>query len=463
MSKIDKLVIVGLAGADPSLAFERWLDDLPNLRQLTETGVWGRLESCCPPQAIPAWSCMASSKDPGTIGVYGSRGRRDWSYEELGVASNLEMRQPRLWDYVARAGRDSLIVGVPQTFPILRAPRGVMVTGFLTPNRTCPYTHPSELADELEELVGHYHFDVEDIPPDNRSALRERISAVTEQRFRVCRHLISTRPWSLMWMVDMGIARMQSAFWRYMDPAHREHLPNHALADAIHDYYVEVDARIGELVATLDRDRTAICVVSDHGAKRLDGGFCLNDWLIREGLLTLNAPVASPRRLEMTAIDWSRTKAWADGGCSGACYLNVAGREPHGVVPQEEYESLRESLMERIEALPGPDGKPITTRVFRPDSLYRELRGYPPDLVVVAGNYHYQVVGQVGHDGVWVTEPPGGADDATCAMNGLYVFSHGSLPSGPRDATIYDILPTCLRLLSLKPPRGLAGRPLVDH
>jgi len=26
-------------------------------------------------------------------------------------------------------------------------------------------------------------------------------------------------------------------------------------------------------------------VVSDHGAQRLDGGFAVNEWLIKEGLL----------------------------------------------------------------------------------------------------------------------------------------------------------------------------------
>jgi predicted AlkP superfamily phosphohydrolase/phosphomutase len=31
-------------------------------------------------------------------------------------------------------------------------------------------------------------------------------------------------------------------------------------------------------------DDTAVLVVSDHGAQRLDGGFCVNEWLYREGL-----------------------------------------------------------------------------------------------------------------------------------------------------------------------------------
>ena len=34
-------------------------------------------------------------------------------------------------------------------------------------------------------------------------------------------------------------------------------------------------------------------VVSDHGAKRMDGGICVNEWLLANGYLTL---AEKPRR-----------------------------------------------------------------------------------------------------------------------------------------------------------------------
>ena len=39
---------------------------------------------------------------------------------------------------------------------------------------------------------------------------------------------------------------------------------------------------MGSLLELLTDD-TVVLVVSDHGAQRLDGGFCVNEWLIREG------------------------------------------------------------------------------------------------------------------------------------------------------------------------------------
>lgn len=39
--------------------------------------------SCVPPITVPAWSCMMSSHDPGSLGIYGFRNRTDHSYLAL--------------------------------------------------------------------------------------------------------------------------------------------------------------------------------------------------------------------------------------------------------------------------------------------------------------------------------------------------------------------------------------------
>jgi predicted AlkP superfamily phosphohydrolase/phosphomutase len=46
------------------------------------------------------------------------------------------------------------------------------------------------------------------------------------------------------------------------------------------------------------------------------------------------------------AIDWSRTKAWGDGGYYGRLLLNVQGREPQGIIPPAESEHIRQKLIE---------------------------------------------------------------------------------------------------------------------
>ncbi len=64
-----KVAIIGLDGAEPTLVFDRWLDDLPTLRSLPQTGLWGRLRSVDPPITVPAWRCLLTSRDPGELGL----------------------------------------------------------------------------------------------------------------------------------------------------------------------------------------------------------------------------------------------------------------------------------------------------------------------------------------------------------------------------------------------------------
>lgn len=461
MPSVDKVAIIGLDGAEPSLVFERWAADLPNLRRLAEQGRWGNLESCVPPITVPAWSCMASSKDPGTLGIYGFRNRRDWSYESLGIATNLEMRQPRLWDFLARAGEPSILLSIPQTFPIVRPPRGCAVTCFLTPNTDSPHTYPPELADELRTLVGEYMFDVSGFRTENKPWLLEQIYELGRQRFKVCRHLLTTQPWTLLWMVEMGVDRIQHGFWQFMDPQHHRYKPGNPLESVIHDYYVFIDREIGDLLELLDLQTTAVWIVSDHGGKRLDGGFCLNDWLIREGLLVMKTPLAGPRRFDLADVDWSRTKVWGEGGYYGRCFINRAEREPQGIVPARQYEPLRDELICRLETLTDHQGRPLGTRAHKPQSLYQTVAGVPPDLLVFFGDLHWRSIGTVGNPALWTFENDTGPDDANHAQQGLYVLSHPSLPAGRQDATLYDVVPTTLELLGRPIPRGLRGASLL--
>ena len=459
--QVEKVAIIGLDCADPHLVLERWLPDLPNLRHLMETGLAGRLTSCIPPVTVPAWSCMAASKDPGELGVYGFRNRRNWSYEDPELATNLNVRRPRLWDFVARAGAPSITVGVPQTFPILHPPRGCQVTCFLTPSTRSPYTHPPELASEIASLVGTYLLDVEDFRTPDKQALLEQIYRMAQQRFTVCRHLLTTRPWKLFWMVEMGVDRIQHGFWRYMDPQHRDYHAGNAFEQAIHDYYVFIDRQIGELLGALDLEHTAVWVVSDHGAKRLDGGFCLNDWLIRAGLLTMKTPLSGVRRFELADVDWSQTKVWGDGGYYGQCFINRADREPQGTVPAEAYTEFRDGLIARLEALPDAEGRLLGNRAYKPEELFAATAGVPPDLIVLFGDLYWRSVGSIGHSELCIHESETGSDDANHALDGLYILSHPLLKPRLQDATLYDVTPTTLQLLGIPVPRGLRGHALI--
>ena len=136
-------MIVGLDCVPPEIVFDDMRDELPVLSGLMERGAWGRLESCDPPITVPAWSCMMSSRDPGTLGFYGFRNRKDHTYDGMAFATSDKVRVDRLWDMLSREGKHVVALGVPQTFPP-RPVNGEMVSCFLTPSTDSKFTYPED-------------------------------------------------------------------------------------------------------------------------------------------------------------------------------------------------------------------------------------------------------------------------------------------------------------------------------
>ena len=270
-------MLIGLDCAEPSLVLERWRDELPTISGLMERGSYGRLTSVIPPITVPAWSCMMSSKTPGDLGVYGFRNRSDHTYDGGFIAMSTAIKEPRLWDYVTRAGGSSIVLSVPGCYPP-RPLNGVMVGCFLTPSLDSKYTYPAALKDEIAEVVGEYLFDTKDFRTNDKEYLLRQVYEMTDRRFALAEHLLETKPWSLFAMVEMGPDRMHHGFWKFMDPEHRKHEPGNAYENAILDYHRHVDGLIGKLLEHADED-TVVFILSDHGAKRLDGGIRINEWL----------------------------------------------------------------------------------------------------------------------------------------------------------------------------------------
>ena len=231
-----------------------------------------------------------------------------------------------------------------------------MVTDFLTPDISCEYTHPPEFKQEIERVVGEYILDVRDFRSGNKEKILADIYEMTRKRFQLARHLLAKDDWDYFMMVEMGTDRIHHALWDNMDPAHRFYEPGNKLESAIHDYYTEVDREIGELLKFAD-ENTDVLVVSDHGAKRMDGGICVNEWLIANGYLALAEKPATTVPLSKAKIDWARTKAWGDGGYYARVFLNVAGREPQGTIRPEDYEKVRDELIAGLKAIPDENGQ----------------------------------------------------------------------------------------------------------
>ncbi len=426
-------------------------------------GMHGPLRSTHPPITVPAWAVMLSGKDPGQLGVYGFRNRADYSYERMQIASSLSLRHPRVWDILSQHGLTSVVVGVPQTYPV-RPLKGWLVSSFLTPPGARQWTYPASLAEEIDDVLGGepYEFDVTNFRTEDKARLLEDIYRMTRKRFRVLHYLLD-KPWDFFIFVEMGVDRIHHGLWKFMDPQHPKHVPGHPLASAIHDYYVYLDREIARLLDRLDRD-TVVLVVSDHGARPMVGGFAINEWLIQEGYLVLHEYPERLVPLEKVAVDWSRTRAWAAGGYHARIHLNVKGREPQGIIDPADYEAERERLRAKLEALVDHEGRPMGTVVYTPEEVYREVNRIPPDLIVYLGNLAWRAVGSVGLRRLYTFENDTGPDDANHDWDGLFIFwdpreDHGGQTLDGLD--IRQVAGTILALLGVPRPAGMPVIPAL--
>ena len=285
---------------------------------------------------------------------------------------------------------------------------------------------------------------------------------MTRKHFEVVRYLIATQDWDYFHFVEIGLDRVHHGFWKYHDREHRQYEPGNPYESVILDYYSYLDEEIGKVLELLDED-VAVLVVSDHGARKLDGGFCVNEWLVREGLLTLKERPFKPTPFSPSMVDWSKTKVWSEGGYYARVFFNVEGREPQGVIHPAEYEAFASEMTSRFEAIPDDFGKPMGSLVFRPEQIYKHVNNVPPDLIVHFGALAWRSIGGVGYDTLYLQENDTGPDDCNHAQFGAFILSAPDLPvNGEVEGMhLLDIAPTLLDVMAQPIPAAMQGSSLL--
>ena len=424
-----RVIVIGLDCAPPSLVFDRWAPHLPNLSALRARGLWGPLRSCMPPITVPAWTCMVSGRDAGELGIYGFR-NRSRGYD-LRIATSRDVQAKRVWDRLGEHGHSVCTLFVPLTSPPMPV-RGTQVSCFL--HSDGPYVSPPQRQSELEARHGVLQADADSFRDGDLRRIVDEIRTMTTQHFAITRDLWERDRPDFLMMVAMGPDRLHHALWHHLDPEAPRYVAGNPWEAEALAYYQQLDDEVGR-VMTLLSDDDVIMVVSDHGARAMQGAVAINEWLIREGWLGLKERPTKPTPLR-EVVDWSRTKAWGEGGYYARVWLNVRGREPEGIVDPSRIEAERETLRRALlEVVPG-------TTAQTPEALFHEQRGEPPDLFVVFGDLAYRSVGTVGHPDVMLAGD--GEDGCNHAWDGIFIMAGPDTESKRIEAEIYDVGRTIL-------------------
>ncbi|CAI50690.1 probable phosphodiesterase [Natronomonas pharaonis DSM 2160] len=426
-----RVAFFGIDGVPYSLVADNE-ETFENLTAIAENGGGGAIDSIVPPESSACWPALTTGVNPGETGVYGFQDREVDSYDTY-VPMGQDVQAKRLWTRVNDTGREATVLNVPVTFPPNRDIQR-NASGFLSPGLK-KAAYPDELRETLEDLDYKIDVNAKLGHKEDKSAFIEDAHRTLDARFEAFKHYIEQDDWHLFFGVFMTTDRVNHFLYK-------DYVTDGEYKEEFLEFYAKLDQYLGELRSLLSEETTMV-VASDHGFMQLDHEVNCNVWLEENGWLSFDDD--DHNSLSDIADD---TRAYSL--IPGRFYLNLKGREPNGTVPQDEYESVRSELKADLEAMEGPDGKPVADRVVTKEDAFRgDHDDIAPDLVVIPNTGFDLKSTFKGGEKVFTTGP----------RNGMHSFEDACLFVDDKQATIknadlYDITPTILKLLDIETDRN---------
>jgi predicted AlkP superfamily phosphohydrolase/phosphomutase len=168
--------------------------------------------------------------------------------------------------------------------------------------------------------------------------------------------------------------------------------------------------------------------------------------------------------LSFSDVDWSRTRAYSI-GYIGEVHINLKGREPQGIVePGEEYERVRDDVINSLRELELPDGTPLVEHIWKKEEIYHGAHlANAPDILFLPRNLETIAFGDFEFGSNKVIEKSFGVSSSH-RMNGIFIASGAGIKDAGefRGAQLIDLAPTILHLMGLPVPTDTDGRVLTE-
>ena len=438
----DRVFVLGLDGTPHSyLRAEAAAGRLPNLAALARQGSLEPMRSSLPSVSSTAWTSFFTGRDPGGHGVFGFMDCKPASHEFF-FPNYQHVTAPTVWDVLGSAGRRSIVLNVPGTYPA-RPVAGVLVSGFVAPSIERA-VHPPQLLPRLQALG--YRIDLDAWAARGAfDALEADLFTTFERRVAAIRLLLSEERWDLFVAVVTETDRLYHFLWNAMAAGEER------AVDLFHRFHAAIDRFVGWLVEALPAG-THLMTMSDHGFTSERADVFTNAWLRERGYLAFD--VDEPKG--MAAISPSSTVYPLD---PGRFYVNRAGRRPRGGVPEEQAPAVVERLVADLDELRDPDtGERLFGEVVRRDDAYHgPYAPLGPDVVLTL-KPGYELKGSTASR--TVIGPPAEGLGGMHTLDDAHLLVHGDLREGPYE--LHDLAPTILELLGME-PAGFQGTSVLGR
>ncbi|EMA38959.1 alkaline phosphatase family protein [Halobiforma nitratireducens] len=512
-----KTVVIGLDALDFRYLNE-FADATPNLQRLRERGHEARLESTHPPWTGSAWPSMYTGTDPSHHGVYGFFAY-DGYPDDARLVSRTDVDAPTLWDYLSSDGDRSVVLNVPVTHPADRIEGTLVPGYLAVEDEPGhPAGIRDELSDAIGEEYSIYSraevsddsaekFDgyLELIDQRRRAAVElltreewelavvqvQKTDAVfhnfeRDERFRRIYRAADRLVGDVLEAVDdeinvvvcsdHGIGPVtgynvhvnevlrEHGFVETTDETDRPTIGTEKASLVAGDGSGGAESSSSPADDTADADGTATDLLENTvrmgqrlaarvGVEPADVYAAAERVGLESTLLRLAPDAVKSAATE--SVDWRNSRAYCADGTRMGVRINLAGREPNGVVPQSAYESTRDDLVGILSDLETPDGEPVFEYVCRREQLYDgphverapDICFLPTDMnhLVSSSLYGRRFVSVDAHnhklDGAFIGAGPGFADG----------------DAAPDRFSLSDVAPITMGLLGRPVPATMTG------
>lgn len=403
------VLVIGLDGVDQRY-LNSFAEDLPSISMLQEYGVSAPLDSVHPPWTGAAWPSMYTGISPAGHGVYDFFDYSDTYPDSATPVNRSNVDAPAIWNYLSQRGLRSVVLNVPITHPADEI-EGVLVPGYLAPPDE--EGHPPGIRKEISETIGsEYSIYSENETSDQMEKKIDGFEKLIENRADAAVACLEREQW------DFAFVQVQKTDTVFH---------NSSSEDDFKRIYRAADELVSRVIEICDED-TTIILCSDHGIGPVDGyTVYLNEVLQNHEFVEAGGDSTTPQvediktegdssssesplvstlmsaanRIGITpgmgyrvvkylgienevlrfvpdsvvgsiveSVDWQSSRAFCRTTSEQGIRINLEGRDSAGVVTEEEYESVRDEIIEILRELETPEGEPVFEMVCRREELY---------------------------------------------------------------------------------------------